>query len=202
MFLFYCFSPSTTFLHVGTICKIYLSSLSFAGCTAYFIRLKPIIKWTVCVLLLMEISVEYLLPQPAVATSHLYSPPSSTDRSRSVRKLQGQHHSTSLISTDWPRNDSGVWWQVWVLRWKKRRLLNVFPVLLPHIWSNVSIWICQTPENDQRAVQTAHGCNQRSKSWTYSTLIKSGLPLIWVTLNWKLYSVVTTGSTAKWWRRG
>ena len=39
--------------------------------------------------LLIEISVEYPLPQVAVATSHLYWPPSSTERSRIVRKLQG-----------------------------------------------------------------------------------------------------------------
>ena len=42
--------------------------------------------------LLIEISVEYPLPQVAVATSHLYWPPSSTERSRIVRKLQGQPH--------------------------------------------------------------------------------------------------------------
>ena len=38
--------------------------------------------------LLTEISGECLMPQLAVATSHLYRPPSSTDRSRIVRNLQ------------------------------------------------------------------------------------------------------------------
>lgn len=36
----------------------------------------------------MEISGEYLVPQLAVTTSHLYRPPSSTARLRIVRYLQ------------------------------------------------------------------------------------------------------------------